>query len=47
MLLRLPQISAGSPDMHRLTYREYFYEADEDAIGLPGKNLNFEPWSGW
>ena len=26
-------------------YTEHFYEAYEDAIGLPGKNLNFEPWS--
>ena len=24
---------------------EHFYEAYEDAIWLPGKNLNFEPWT--
>ena len=46
MLLRLPQMSAGSPNMYCLTYRTLLCSAYEDAIGLPGKGLNFEPWGG-
>ena len=44
MLLGLPQINAGSPNMYCLTYRTLLWSLWRPAIGLPGKNLNFEPW---
>ena len=45
ILQPLPQISAGSPKMYWfLCKTPASAVAFEDSIGLPGKNLDFEPW---